>query len=117
MVRFKKFKEDERFIFYYYYPDGREDRKPGIIVVDKSKDEVEITTVAEGDWERNIPPEELNLLANEINAIKKERGENDFVKLATKSVHSTYFGDHAVHRICEFLREGVVPENGSVAWY
>ena len=37
-----------------------EEKEPGVIVVDRKKEEVEITKVAEKDWVRKISAEELN---------------------------------------------------------
>ena len=60
MVTFKLIEESEDRLVYWYYPEGHEDKKPGVIVVDRVREEVRITDVAEEDWERDIPPEEMN---------------------------------------------------------
>lgn len=49
--------------------------------------------------------------------MKLENGETDFVELGIESGHSVWYGDHAVSEICRYLRNGVVPENGSQMWY
>ena len=117
MVTFCLKEETEKFIIYLYYPEGDESLKPGVIVVDKEKEEIDITEVAENDIERDIQPEELNELAIAINEMKKERGATDFVELATEPEHSIYYGDHAVREICKYLVKGEVPKEGMQAWY
>lgn len=109
-------KTDDKLV-YYYYPEGDESKSPGIIIVDFVKDEITVTKLAEEDSERDIPPEELNELAEAINRMKRELGEIDFVELVTKPVHCIFYGDHAVREIVKHLREGKVPERGKQAWY
>lgn len=117
MVTFCLNEENEKFIVYHYYPEGDESLKPGVIVVDKEKEEIDITEVAENDIERDIQPEELNELAIAINEMKRERGATDFVELATEPEHSIYYGDHAVREICKYLAKGETPKKGMQAWY
>ena len=117
MVTFCLKEETEKLIIYFYYPEGDESLNPGVIVVDKEKDEINITEVAENDIERDIQPEELNELAMAINEMKKERDATDFVELATEPEHSIYYGDHAVSEICKYLVKGEVPKKGMQAWY
>lgn len=117
LVTFEKFKEDEKYISYSYFPEDNREKKPGLIVVDKEKQEIDIIEVAEGDFERDILPEELNELVNAIKEMKVENGENDFVEPETEPEHSVWYGDHAVSEICKYLRNGEVPEKGAQMWY
>ena len=117
MVTFKLVEETDERLVFWYYPEGHEDKRPGIIVVDRIQEEIDITELAEEDWERDIPPDELHELAEAINQIKRERGATDFVELVTEPEHSIYYGDHAVREIVKNLREGKVPKKGMQAWY
>lgn len=117
MVTFRLVEETDERLVFWYYPEGHEDKRPGIIVVDRIKEEIDVTELAEEDWERDIPPEELNELAEAINQMKRERGATDFVELVTEPEHSIYYGDHAVREIAKHLREGKVPKKGRQAWY
>ena len=81
------------------------------------RQEIDITELAEEGWERDIPPDELNELAEAINQMKRERGATDFVELVTEPEHSIYYGDYAVREIVKHLREGKVPKKGMQAWY
>ncbi|MGO5144091.1 hypothetical protein [Catenibacterium mitsuokai] len=117
MVTFCLKEETAKYIIYLYYPEGDESQKPGVIVVDKEKEEIDITEVSENDIERDIQPEELNELAIAINEMKKESGDTDYVELATEPEHSIYYGDHAVREICKYLVKGEVPKKGMQAWY
>ena len=116
MVTFRLIEEDEQRIVYWYFPEGKEDKGHGIIV-DKIQEEIDITEVAPDDFERDIPAEELNELAEAINKMKREAGETDFVEMTTESEHSIYYGDHAVREIIKYLRKGEVPPKGMQMWY
>ncbi len=76
MVTFRLIEEDEQRIVYWYFPEGKEDKGHGIIIVDKIQEEIDITEVAPDDFERDIPAEELNELAEAINKMKRNDEEN-----------------------------------------
>lgn len=90
MVTFKLIKENENGMIYWYYPNGDESKKHGIIVIDKTEETIKVIKLAEDDFEREIPPKELNEMVDAINEMKAERGETDFVEPATKSAHSIF---------------------------
>ena len=117
MVTFKLVEETDEYLLYWYYAEGDESLKPGIIIVDKIKGKIDITELAENDWERDISVEELNELAESVNREIREEGETDFLELATEPEHSVFFVDHAVNAIWDKLREGIVPKKGARAWY
>ena len=117
MVTFRLIEENEQRIVYWYFPEGKEDKGNGVIIVDKVNEEIDITEVAPSDFERDIPAEELNELAEAINQMKREAGETDFVEMATEPEHSIYYGDHAVREIVKYLRKGEVPRKGMQMWY
>lgn len=117
MVTFKLQEETDSRLVFYYYPEGNENNKPGIIVVDRTQDEIEITELAQEDWEYEISVEELNEMAEEINQMKRERGATDFLELATEPLHCTFYSDHALNEIIKYLRKGIIPKEGKRAWY
>ena len=117
MVTFILISNDGNILVYWYYPEGKEDCEPGIITVNLQENDISITKVAESDFERDIPPEELNELAIAINKMKQERGATDFVELVTEPEHSVWYGDHAVQEIQKKLNKGIIPQKGSQAWY
>ncbi len=117
MVTFRLIKEDERSIVYWYFPEGKEKKGHGVIIVDKVQEEIDITEVAPDDFERDISPEELNQMAEAINQMKREAGETDFVEMTIKPAHIVTYGDHAVEEIIKYLRKGEVPQKGMQMWY
>lgn len=117
MVTFKLIEETDEYLIYWYYANGNESLKSGISIVDKIKGTIDITELAEDDWERDISVEELNECTESINREICEEGGTDFLELATEPEHSVFFGDHAVNAIWDKLREGIVPKKGSQAWY
>lgn len=94
-----------------------EEKEPGVIVVDRKKEEVEITKVAEKDWVRKISAEELNEMATAVNEIARELGGTDFVEFVTESEYSVYCGDHAVRESMERLQRGEILKRGMQMWY
>lgn len=55
MVTFKLIEETDEQLVFRYYPEGDEDREPGIITVDRTANRISITQMAEYDIERIIP--------------------------------------------------------------
>ena len=53
MVTFRLIEVDEQRIVYWYFPEGKEEKGHGIIIVDRLQDEIAITEVAPEDIERD----------------------------------------------------------------
>ena len=117
MVTFILIEENKDKLIYRYYPEGDQTKRPGVIVVNKNTKEPKIIELAEEDWEYEIPIEDLNDSIDFINQRKLERGDTDLLEPTTESLHSIYYGDHAVSEIQKNLRKGVFPSKGSQAWY
>lgn len=117
MVTFKLIEKCEEKLVYYYYPEGNEDKRPGTIIVNRFNEEIELTELAEDDWEREIPVDEINELIESINQMKRENGETDFLSLATEPEYDIWYGNHAIREIIKHLREGEIPEKGMQIWY
>lgn len=117
MVTFKLIEKSEEKLIYRYYPEGNEDKRPGTIIVNRLKEEIELTELAEDDWEREIPAGEINELIESINQMKCENGETDILSLVTEPEHDILYGDHAIREIIKHLREGEIPEKGMQMWY
>ena len=71
MVTFRLIEEDEQRIVYWYFPEGKEDKGHGIIIVDKIQEEIDITEVAPDDFERDIPAEELKKYLDAVDSPEK----------------------------------------------
>jgi len=117
MVTFKFVEENDKFIIFWYYPEGHTDKRPGTIIVDKEADEIDVTELAEEDWETDIPVEELNKFPIFANEERKLQGRTDFIPLFTEPEHIIHYGDHALDEILMHLREGEVPKEGMQTWY
>lgn len=117
MVTFKLIEKCNEKLTYWYYPEGNEDKRPGIIIVNRLKEEIELIELAEDDWEQDIPADEINELIEPINQMKRENGETDFLSLVTEPEHDIWYGNHAIREIRKHLREGKIPEKGMQMWY
>lgn len=49
--------------------------------------------------------------------MKLEQDDSDLMEVVTVPQHSTFYGDHAVSAIVDYLRRGEVPQKGTQAWY
>lgn len=96
MVTFKLIEKCEEKLVYWYYLEGNEDKRLGTIIVNRLKEEIELTELAENDWEREIPAGEINELIESINQMKCENGETDFLSLVTEPEHDIWYGNHAI---------------------
>lgn len=119
MVTFELIEKTEKELIYHYYPENKRDREAGVIFVDLiHNNKINITKIAEEDFERDITADELNNFAEIINQMMIENGKTEgFAEMTTKDEHVIYYGDHAVNEISRHLREGKVPEEGGQFWY
>ena len=121
MVTFKLVEENERYITYWYYPNGDEEAEHGVIVLDKKTGNIELVKVAPDDISREVSVEEQNSLRNSINDMKKEAGESELTEeewpSAKEPVISIFYADHAIEKIDEEYKNGKAPKSGMSAWY
>lgn len=117
MVTYELKEKNNRQLLYLYYPEGDKNKHPGAIVYDRIKKELFITDLAEDDWVREVPAEELNQMANVINDMIAERGGTDYCKYTTESSSYAVYGNHAMSRIAEAIDAGTIQEKGTVMWY
>ena len=117
MVTFILAEETLEILIYWYYPEGDQTKKHGVIVYNKNTNEIRIVELAEEDWEYEIPIEDLNNSIEFINQGKIERGETDLLEPATEPIHNIYYGSHAVSEIQKYLQKGVFPSKGRQIWY
>lgn len=56
-------------------------------------------------------------MAENINAMKRENGETDFVEMVTEPSSYALYGSHALTEIKRHLDKGETPEEGWTMWY
>ena len=59
MVIYELIKETEEKLDYSYYPEGNKDKKAGLITIDRINEKIDLTEVAEGDYEIVVLAEDL----------------------------------------------------------
>lgn len=121
MVTFRLIGENKRYIIYWYFPEGNEEKGNGIITIDKENDSIYITKLAPDDFTRIITIEEQNVMRNSINQMRVEEGlgklsEKEFPS-ATKPLTETFYADHAIRKIVESYNNGIVLKDGMAEWY
>lgn len=119
MVTFQLVSEDDRFIIYWYFPEGGEDH--GVITVDKEMQTAEITSLAPKDFSRTVSVDELNSLRDSVNSMRVSEGMPELTEeewpSATESAVSTFYADHVINRLSEAFIAGKKSEYGTVAFY
>lgn len=117
MVTFELAEQNTSYVRYAYYPEKDKSKNPGIITYDRSKGHIYLTKLAESDFEREIPSDELNKMADSINRMKKENGETDYVEYTDRSNKYAFYGSPVMVKLCKLLERGEIPEEGSVYLY
>ena len=121
MVTFRMMENGERYIVYWYFPDGDESSGHGIIVLDKENNTITINEMAAEDFSHEISVKEQNELRDSVNEMKKEGNEPELTEeewpIATEPITSTFFADHACSKIWGAYKKGEVMEEGMATWY
>ena len=108
-------------VVYKYFPENHTDSSPGIISVQLENGDISINTVAEKDFICRTSADELNLMHDAINEMRKENGEppltEEELPTATESDEWYYYADHVICRIRDEMRNGNIPKSGTIAWY
>jgi len=102
---------------YWYYPEGKKDKEPGVIVADLKAESIKVIKVAEGDFEYEVSAEEMNEMVKATNEMIRERGGTDFDDYETEPSHITKYGDFAIRDIANRVNKGEIPEKGVATWY
>lgn len=74
MVTFRLVEETEDYLVYWYFPDGHEDEKYGIILINKLNKTIQIQKLADKDFSYIVTSEEQNQFRESVNAMRKEDG-------------------------------------------
>jgi len=121
MVTFRLIEENDKYIIYWYFPEGKEECGHGVIIIDKQKEEISTTQLAPGDFSRVVSPDELNEMRNSVNNMRKVEGDPELTEekwpSAKEEITIAFFADHAVSKILEGYNSGEILGNGMVAWY
>lgn len=102
---------------YWYYPEGKKDKEPGVIVADLKAESIKVIKMAEADFEYEVSAEEMNEMVKAINEMIRECVGADFDDYATEPSHITEYGDFAIRDISNRVNKGDIPESGIAVWY
>lgn len=121
MVTFRLVEETEDYLVYWYFPDGHEDEKYGIILINKLNKTIQIQKLADKDFSYIVTSEEQNQFRESVNAMRKEDGLPPLSKQEcpyTKTEFTkTFFADHAIKKIIKSYKSGKILHEGISAWY
>ena len=109
MVKYELIKESKEKLDYSYYPEGKRDRKAGVITIDRVNEKIYISRVAEDDYEVIVTPEDLMRLdksfiesAEEEGSLERARQlreeyEENITKGKYKGFQYFSYASHAIH--------------------
>ena len=121
MVSFRLVKEDENSIFYWYFPNGDEEKGHGTIVINKRSKNATVTELAPNDFSREVSIAEQNELLDSLNRMRIEEGlkrlSKDEWAPATETLQITFFADHAISELMASYSKGIVLKDGVSIWY
>ena len=121
MVIFKLIEKTDDKIIYHYWPEAKTDHDYGVICIDIALNDIKVIKLAEDDWERVITKEELNEMRDRINEDRLANGEEvlteEELPIATEEVLNVYYGNHAISKIWEAYKEGIILDEGKCCWY
>ena len=122
MVIFKRLAQDDSEITYEYYPEGKKENTPGIIVIDITRMQVKEIIPSGDDICIKQTVDELNEFRNNVNQMRIEEGEPEITEeewpSAKEDVEYFQYAQHAIERIDEMYElNGVFPAEGNAVWY
>ena len=112
MVKFFLINEENGKYYYEYFPEGKTSLKGGIIVLDKTKEKIYVSEVAEEDYYSVTTAEELNEMRNSVNEMRIQDGEPPLTEeewsIETEDIGYYWYADHAISRITEAYEKGII---------
>ena len=122
MVVFNLLSKNENDIQYEYYPEGKFDNAPGLIIIDVIKNEVKEIKPSLQDFVVTHTVSELNDMRESVNKIRVLEGEPELTEeewpVAKEDLQYYQYAQHAISKINEILEKyGVFPDNGTALWY
>ena len=120
MVKFRLVEENENYIIYWYYPEGKFDRDYGIIVLDIKNNSIEIQKLAADDFSHIVTVESQNVLRESANDMRISEGkplltEEEWSSATSEFTHTIY-ADHAIDKIIDNYDSGVILQEGASIW-
>lgn len=106
---------------YKYFPENNKDKMYGKISVQLPDGDAILDVAAEEDFLRRTSADELNEMRDTINQMRAERGEpkltEEELPTATEDNIWYYYANHVINKINNEIKEGRIPEKGTVIWY
>ena len=117
MVYFELFYRSDFLLKYYYWPENDRNSEPGVAIVELNTGNIYIEKIADLDFERVIPAEEVNKLVDSINEDILARGGADLGEYINHDMISYFYGNHVMYALQDAFDEGKILENDTRAWY
>ncbi len=121
MVTYEFVSEDDKSVVFHYYPEGKKEYKPGIIVIDLDNLKIDIVEMAQGDIDVIITLEEQLDMRNSSNEIRIEEGRDPLTKeewpIPTQDIVYKFYGSHAISKIVKDYNNGCYKDGGVAFWY
>ena len=122
MVIFTLHSENATEVKYEYYPEGKKDNNPGIIIIDIIKMQIKEIIPAENDFYVKHTAAEINELRDAANRMRIEEGRPEITEeewpSAKDDIEYYKYAQHVIEKIDEMYESrGNFPSEGMAAWY
>lgn len=121
MVKFYLISNENGIAKYDYYPEGNQEKTPGLIYLGTKTGKVTLIAKAEDDFSSIATVKSMNDMRDNINRMRSENGEESLIEeelpTATEDEVYHFYASHAKSRIRDLFEKGTVPEYGVVVWY
>ena len=122
MVLFTLHSESATEVKYEYYPEGKKDNKPGIIMIDIMQMQIKEIIPAENDFYVKHTTAEINELRDDANRMRIAEGLPEITEeewpSANEDIEYYKYAQHAIERINELYElNREFPLEGVAAWY
>ncbi|MBE6422838.1 hypothetical protein [Succinivibrio dextrinosolvens] len=129
MVIYELIKETKEKLDYSYYPEGNKDKKAGLITIDRINEKIDLTEVAEGDYEIVELAEDLLRMDQSFIDLAEEEGDLERARLLREELEENKkkgkykgfqyycYACHVIHNLVKKYNSGIIPQSDTVYWY
>lgn len=122
MVEFDLLYEDTSLAVYEYYPEGRRNRIPGVIQVNKGDLMIRVVQCAEDDFYYEISSVRIKEMKRKMNQKRAEQGLPSMTSTEwcnwRAALREYHYGKHVIHMICDHhSRNHEFIKRGRISWY
>lgn len=129
MVLYELIKETKEKLDYSYYPEGHKDKSAGLITIDRINEKIDLTEVAEEDYEIVVTADELLRMDQSFIDLAEEEGDLQRARILREKLEENKkkgkykgflyycYASHVIHNLVKEYNRGKIPKSNIVMWY